>query len=128
MKMVKTILLSALVAVSMGSFSTAAMAEASDGRIAYGPAEAIDMVIGEIKKAQVAINEGKPADEVYKIIKQGTDYSKEVNANDVVDRARSKANDILKKARSAAKDGDLKTAAEFLPPAEKAFADLKPLI
>lgn len=128
MKMVKTILLSTLVAVSMGSFSTTAMAEASEGRISYSPGDAIDMVIGEIKKAQAAINEGKPADEVYKIIKQGTDYSKEVNANDVVDRARSKANDILKKARTAAKEGDLKTAAEFLPPAEKAFADLKPLI
>lgn len=128
MKIVKTILLSTAVALSMGAFSTAAMAEASDGRIAYTPAEAIDLVIGEIKKAQLAITEGKSADEVYKIIKQGTDYSKEVNANDVVDRARSKANDILKKARTAAKEGDLKTAAEFLPPAEKAFADLKPLI
>jgi hypothetical protein len=128
MKILKTILLSTMVAASMGTFSTAAMAEASDGRISYTPAEAIDMVIGQIKKAQLAISEGKPAKEVYDIIKLGTDYSKEVNANDVVDRARSKANDILKKARTAAKDGDLKTAAEFLPPAEKAFADLKPLI
>ena len=128
MKIVKTILLSSMVAFSMGAFSTAAMAEAGDGRIAYAPAEAIDLVIGQIKKAQLAIQEGKPAKEVYDIIKQGTDYSKEVNANDVVDRARSKANDILKKARTAAKEGDLKTAAEFLPPAEKAFADLKPLI
>ncbi len=128
MKTLKTIILSSLIALSMGAFSSAAMAEASEGRIAYGPAEAIDLVLGEIKKAQVAIQEGKSADEVYKIIKQGTDYSKEVNANDVVDRARSKANDVLKKARTAAKEGDLKTAAEFLPPAEKAFADLKPLI
>ena len=128
MRTIKTIVLSSLIALSMGAFSTAALAEASEGRISYSPADAIDMVIGEIKKAQAAINEGKSADEVYKIIKQGMDYSKEVNANDVVDRARSKANDILKKARTAAKDGDLKKAAEFLPPAEKAFADLKPLI
>ncbi len=128
MRTIKTIVLSSLIALSMGAFSTAALAEAGEGRISYSPADAIDMVIGEIKKAQAAINEGKPADDVYKIIKQGMDYSKEVNANDVVDRARSKANDILKKARTAAKDGDLKKAAEFLPPAEKAFADLKPLI
>ncbi len=128
MKTIKTIVLSSLIALSMGAFSTVALAEASDGRISYAPADAIDAVIGKIKEAQAAIDAGKSGDEVYAIIKQGTDLSKEVNANDVVDRARSKANDILKKARTAAKAGDLKTAAEFLPPAEKAFADLKPLI
>jgi hypothetical protein len=128
MKTIKTIVLSSLIALSMGAFSTVALAEASDGRISYSPAEAIDAVIGKIKEAQAAITAGKSGDEVYNIIKQGTDLSKEVNANDVVDRARAKANDVLKKARTAAKSGDLKTAAEFLPPAEKAFADLKPLI
>jgi hypothetical protein len=128
MNTIKTILISSLMALFMGSFSSVALAEASDGRIAYAPAEAIDAVIGKIKEAQEAIAAGKSGDEVYSIIKQGTDLSKEVNANDVVDRARSKANDILKKARTAAKEGDVKKAAEFLPPAEKAFADLKPLI
>ncbi|MBK8815480.1 MAG: hypothetical protein IPN42_08245 [Methylococcaceae bacterium] len=128
MKTIKTIVLSSLIALSMGAFSTVAFAEVDPGRTAYAPADAIDLVLGQIKKAEVAIQEGKPAADVYAIIKQGTDYSKEVNANDVVDRARAKANDILKKARTAAKEGDLKTAAEFLPPAEKAFADLKPLI
>ena len=128
MKTIKTILLSSLIALAMGTFSTAVLAEASEGRISYSPEDAIDMVLGEIKKAQDAIAAGKSSDEVYKIIKQGMDYSKEVNANDVVDRARAKANDILKKARSAAKEGDVKKASEFLPPAAKAFADLKPLI
>jgi hypothetical protein len=128
MKILKTIVLSSLVALAMGAFSSVALAEAGEGRISYSPHDAVDMVLGEIKKAQEAITAGKPSDEVYKIIKQGMDYSKEVNANDVVDRARAKANDILKKARTAAKEGDLKTAAEFLPPAAKAFADLKPLI
>jgi hypothetical protein len=128
MKTLKTIALSSLIALAMGAFSSVALAEAGEGRISYAPADAVDMVLGEIKKAQEAITAGKSNDEVYKIIKQGMDYSKEVNANDVVDRARAKANDILKKARTAAKEGDLKTAAEFLPPATKAFADLKPLI
>lgn len=128
MKTLKTIILSSMIALSMGAFSSAAMAEASDGRISYAPAEAIDAVIGKIKEAQAAIDAGKSGDEVYAIIKQGTDLSKEVNANDVVDRARSKANDILKKARTEAKNGNPKGAAEFLPAAEKAFADLKPLI
>jgi hypothetical protein len=128
MKNIKTLVLSTLIALTMGVFSSTAMAETDPGRVSYAPADAIDLVIGQIKLAQVAIQEGKSADEVYKIIKQGTDYSKEINANDVVDRARAKANDILKKARTAAKEGNVKEAAEFLPPAEKAFADLKPLI
>jgi hypothetical protein len=128
MKTIKTILISSLIALSMGAFSSVALAESDPGRISYAPADAIDAVLGEIKKAEEAIAAGKSSDEVYKIIKQGMDYSKEVNANDVVDRARAKANDILKKARTAAKEGDVKKAAEFLPPAAKAFADLKPLI
>ena len=128
MKTIKTIVLSSLIALAMGTFSAVALAEVDPGRISYAPGDAIDLVIGKIKEAQAAITAGKSSDEVYNLIKQGTDYSKEVNANDVVDRARAKANDILKKARTAAKSGDLKTAAEFLPPAEKAFADLKPLI
>lgn len=128
MKTIKTIVLSSLIALSMGAFSTVSLAESDPGRISYAPADAIDAVIGKIKEAQAAIDAGKSGDEVYAIIKQGTDLSKEVNANDVVDRARAKANDILKKARTAAKEGDTKKAAEFLPPAEKAFADLKPLI
>ncbi len=128
MKTLKTIVLSSLIALAMGAFSTVALAEASEGRISYAPADAIDMVIGEIKKAQLAVAEGKPGAEVYKIIKQGMDYSKEVNANDVVDRERSRANDILKKARTMAKNNSMQGIEEHLEKAAKAFADLKPLI
>lgn len=128
MKSLTTIVLSSLIALAMGAFSSVAMAEASEGRISYAPADAIDMVIAEIKKAQLAVAEGKSGDEVYKIIKQGMDYSKEVNANDVVDRERSRANDILKKARTMAKNNSMKGIEEHLDKAAKAFADLKPLI
>lgn len=81
----------------MGAFSTAAMAEASEGRISYAPADAIDMMIGELKKAKLAAYEGKSGDEVYKLCKQAMDYGKDVNANDVVDRERSRANEHIKK-------------------------------
>ena len=128
MKTFKMIVLSSLIALAMGAFSTAALAEDMDARISYAPADAIDMVIGEIKKATLAVAEGKSSDEVYKIIKQGMDYSKEVNANDVVDRERSRANDILKKARIMAKANSMQGIEEHLNNAEKAFADLKPLI
>jgi flagellin-specific chaperone FliS len=56
------------------------------------------------------------------------DYSKEVNANDVVDRERSRANDVLKKARTMAKNNSMQGIEEHLDKAEKAFTDLKPLI
>jgi hypothetical protein len=128
MKNLKTIVLSSLIAMSMGAFSTVALAEAGEGRISYSPADAIDMVLGEIKKAQAAVAAGATGDEVYKIIKQGMDYSKEVNANDVVDRERARANEILKKARTMAKNNSMKGIEEHLTNAAKAFADLKPLI
>ena len=128
MKTLKTIGLSSLIALTMGAFSSAVLAEASEGRISYAPADAIDMVIGEIKKAQLAVSEGKSGDEAYKIINQDMDYSREVNANDVVDGERSRANEILKKARTMAKNNSMQDIEEHLQNAAKAFADLKPLI
>jgi hypothetical protein len=128
MKTLKIIALSSLVALAMGTFSSVALAEAGEGRISYSPADAIDMVLGEIKKAQAAVAAGASGDEVYKIIKQGMDYSKEVNANDVVDRERARANETLKKARTMAKNNDMKGIEEHLTNAAKAFTDLKPLI
>jgi hypothetical protein len=70
MKTFKMIGLSFLIALAMGAFSSAALAEDMDARISYAPADAIDMVIGEIKKAKLAVAEGKPGTEVYKIIKR----------------------------------------------------------
>jgi hypothetical protein len=128
MKTLKTIVLSSLIALAMGTFSAAVLAEAGEGRVSYSPADAIDMVLGEIKKAQAAVAAGASGDEVYKIIKQGMDYSKEVNANDVVDRERARANETLKKARTMAKNNSMKGIEEHLEKAAKAFADLKPLI
>ncbi len=128
MKTLKIIVLSSLVALTMGAFSSVALAEAGEGRVSYSPADAIDMVLGEIKKAQAAVAAGASGDDVYKIIKQGMDYSKEVNANDVVDRERARANEILKKARTMAKTNSMQGIEEPLEKAAKAFTDLKPLI
>lgn len=128
MKMLKTIVLSSLVALSMGAFSTAAMAEASEGRISYAPADAIDLMIGELKKAKLAASEGKSGDEVYKLCKQAMDYGKDVNANDVVDRERSRANEHIKKARGMAKKNEMKGIEEHLDAAIKKLEEMKGLI
>jgi hypothetical protein len=128
MKTIKTIVLSSLIALAMGSFSTAALAEASEGRISYSPADAIDLMIGELKKAKLAAAEGKSGDEVYKLIKQSMDYGKDVNANDVVDRERSRTNEVIKKARTMAKKNEMTGIDEHLDNAIKQLEHIKSLI
>ena len=128
MKTLKTIVLSSLIALTMGTFSSAVLAEAGEGRIAYSPADAIDLMIGELKKAKLAAAEGKPGDEVYKLIKQAMDYGKDVNANDVVDRERSRTNEVIKKARTMAKKNEMNGIDEHLDRAIKELGDIKGLI
>lgn len=128
MKTLKIIMLSSLIALAMGSFSSVAMAEASEGRISYAPADAIDLMIGELKKAKLAVAEGKSGDEVYKLIKQSMDYGKDVNANDVVDRERSRANETIKKARAMAKKNEMTGIDEHLDKAIQQLEHMKTLI
>jgi hypothetical protein len=128
MKTLKIILISSLVALTMGTFSSVAMAEASEGRISYAPADAIDLMIGELKKAKLAVADGKPSEEVYKLLKQSKDYGKDVNANDVVDRERSRANEHIKKAIGMAKQNDLKGIDEHIDAAIKKLIEMKGLI
>ena len=128
MKILRKVLLSLLIAASMGAVSTSAMAEADKGRIEYAPAEAINMTVDKIKAALDAIKNGEKGAAVAELIKGALDISKEINANDKVDRARSKANSMLKNARNHAKNNSLQEAEQELQSAEKAFNDLKGLI
>ncbi|WAK02190.1 hypothetical protein [Methylobacter sp. YRD-M1] len=128
MKILKKVLLSLLIAASMGTVSTSAMAEAEKGRIEYAPAEAINMTVDKINAALDAIKSGSEGAAVADLIKAALDTSKEINANDKVDRARSKANSKLKDARNHAKNNSLQEAEQELQSAEKAFNDLKGLI
>lgn len=128
MKILRKVLLSLLIAASMGAVSTSAMAEAEKGRIEYAPAEAINMTVDKIKSAQDAIKNGEKGAAVADLIKGALDISKEINANDKVDRARSKANTMLKNARNHAKNNSLQEAEQELQSAEKAFNDLKGMI
>ncbi|MDO9423663.1 MAG: hypothetical protein Q7T40_05685 [Methylobacter sp.] len=128
MKILKKILLSLLIAASMGAVSTSVLAETDAGRITYAPAEAIDIVTGKIKVALDAVTSGSEGEQVAELIKDASDASKEINANDKVDIARSKANNILKLARKHAKEAALQEAEQELRNALKAFNDLKSLI
>jgi hypothetical protein len=128
MKMIKKFGLALLIATSMGTFSTAVMAEASDGRISYGPHEAVDLVVGKIKTAIEAAKGGADGEKLAPLIKEALDASKEINANDRVDVARLRANNVLKSARKHAKESSLQEAEQELEKALKDFEALRGLI
>ncbi|MGZ5051261.1 MAG: hypothetical protein ACXWF8_10425 [Methylobacter sp.] len=128
MKMLKKVLLSLLIAASMGAVSTSAIAETDKGRIAYAPAEAINLAIGKIKVALDAITSGTEGAQVEELIKDALDASKEINANDKVDVARGRANNKLKSAKLHAKQAALQEAEQELRDAQKMFEDLKKML
>ena len=102
------------------------------------PTQGIDATIVQIneslKAIQSRVNGGSAdskdaSDEVIiENIKDALKLSKEINANDKVDRNRNRANGDLKKAREAVQEGDLNKASEELKIAEKRFKDLKGMI
>lgn len=127
MKMMKKIMLSLLVAGAMGAASTSVFAESDAGRTVYKPADAVDMIKGKIQTTIEAINGGADGAKAEEMIKDVLSASKEVNANDRVDAARSKANNKLKSAKNHARENALQEASQELKEAEKMFEDLKKL-
>jgi hypothetical protein len=128
MKVLKKILVSLAIASALGAVSHSAMAETDKGRVVYAPAEAIDNTVAKIRIALTAITQGTDGDKAADLIKDASDSSKEINANDRVDRARQKANNLLKSARTHAKDKATQEAEQELREAITAFEALKPLI
>jgi hypothetical protein len=128
MKILKKIALAALVGASMGVFSTSAMAEASDGRIVYAPKEAIELTVKKIEAALAAATTGGDGEQIASLTKAASDMSKEINANDKVDIARSRANVVLKNARNAAKAGNIPEAEQLLRKALHDFTALNDLL
>jgi len=128
MKILKKLLLSLLIAASMGAISTSGFAETDKGRVTYAPADAIDIVSAKIKIALEAATSGSEGEKVSDLIKDALDASKEINANDKVDMARSRANNKLKSAKTHAKESALQEAEQELKEAAKMFSELKGLI
>jgi ElaB/YqjD/DUF883 family membrane-anchored ribosome-binding protein len=141
MKLLKSTFVATTLVLSLGSFSTTASAVCLGMACMYNkmtPAEGIDATVGQVNEALKAIqlrNSGgaagsdKDSDNVITDnIKEALKLSKEINANDKVDRNRNRANDYLKKARKAVKDGDLTKATEDLKEAEQRFVELKSML
>lgn len=130
MKLLKSAVVATTLALSLGSFS--ATAEVCLGMACMynrmTPAEGIDATVGQVTKALIALNDNAGADVVINDIKEALKMSKEINANDKLDRNRNRANDYLKKARAAVQDGDSVKATELLKEAENRFSDLRGMI
>jgi len=86
------------------------------------------MVVAKIQLAIDGIDKGANSDEAAALIKPAIDLSKEINANDKVDNARSKANRRLESAITNAKSSSLQEAEQELKDAKKDFEALKSLI
>ncbi len=127
MKILKSAIVAFSLALTLGSFSTSAVA-CESGRVCYTPEEAIELVLQNIKSAMDAIDSGSEGEVVSSLIKAASDASKEINANDVVDRNRQRANAVLKKARKEAKKEQLQVAEEHLKQAKKKFEALKGML
>lgn len=128
MKVLKKIALAALVAASLGAVSTTSFAESDPGRISYAPAQAIDLLAGKVQTAIDALTSGSDAEISGKLIKDASDFSKEVNANDRVARAIAKATNVVKAARKDVQDGNAQQGETKLREAHKAILEAKGLI
>ena len=130
MNLLKSAVVATALALSLGSFS--ATADICLGMACMynkmTPIEGIDATVGQVNEALKAINDKAGEEVIIGNIKEALAVSKEINANDKVDRNRNRANDYLKKARTAVKGGDLITATEHLKEAEKRFLELKGMI
>ena len=127
MKLLKSVIVAFSLALSLGFFSTTAVA-CESGRTCYGPYEAIEIVLGHIGMAIKAVDEGQNGPSVNVHVKAALAASKEINANDKVDVARSRANAHLKKARSAFRKSKMQDGEDHLGMAEKAFEGLKGML
>jgi len=125
MKFLKSAVVAITLGLSLGAFSTSALAECEDGRTCFGPEQAIDMVLGKIAEAMKGIDDKADASDIEKLIKEGISGKKEINASDIVSRYASKAAQHLKKAKKAVKSGDMEKAMGHLGDAENGFEGLK---
>jgi len=131
MKILKPLLLSAMLGASMGVFSTAAVSGecAEDkGRTCYEPAEAINETVELVREARHAIDNGNDTAGILNLIKAAKNMGKEINANDTLDRQRAKAAGFLKKAKKAMKVGDNQGAHTLLLEAETRYKALHSLL
>ena len=120
MNVIQKLFLPVIIALSLGSISTTALAF-EEGRTVFSPAAAIKAILGKIKEAEDAIEAGAEGQMVVPIIKDAIKLGKEVNASDIVSRNVSKGRGHLKKARKEVKNENSQVAQEHLKDAAEQF-------
>ncbi len=128
MKTLKKIALAAIVAASLGAVSTTSFAESDPGRVVYAPTQAVDMYVAKIQTAIDSLTSGADAETSGKLMKEASDFSKEVNANDKVARVVAKATNLVKAARKDVQEGNAQQAETKLRDAHKQAIEAKGLI
>ncbi len=131
MKLLKSAAIVTTLALSLGFFSTTANAICLGMACMYNkmtPLQAIMAVEVQVDSALEAISNENGNSVIVKQIKDALKASKEINANDKVDRNRMRANSSLKTARKAVKDDDLDLAKKHLFVAKKRFSGLKDML
>jgi hypothetical protein len=118
MKILKNVVLSLFMAVSVAGVSTAALASENS--------EKADIVIAKIKEAKDAITAEKPNKDVSSIVSEAKAKSKNISASDQMAVKVQRAAQHLSKAIGALKESDPKLATEHLNAGEEAFTKLKP--
>jgi hypothetical protein len=131
MKLFQRAIVVMTLALSLGSFSTTATAVCMGMACMYAnmtPLQGINATISQIDAAQEAIDAHHSDQAIIGNIKDALKLSKEINANDKVDRNRQRANGYLKKARKAVKQDEFDTATEHLTEARARFEGLKDML
>ncbi len=128
MKFIKTLLLTACLTASLGSYSTAALARCEDGSTCIEADAAINHVVNKILEARHAIDNGADSQGILNLIQEAINLSLDINANDTVNKQTQKAAKYLKLARKDLKQSALQKTEAHLVMAEKSFNQLYKLL
>lgn len=131
MKLLKSAALATTLAFSLGLISTPANAICMGMACMYNsmtPLQAIMATEMSVDEVINLVDENAEKELILKAIKSTLKATKEINANDKVDRNRMRANKSMKKARKALKDDDYVTAKEHLVEAKQRYSGLQDML
>lgn len=131
MKLIHRAIVTTTLTLSIAVFSATATAVCMGMACMYAnmtPLEGINATVGQIDTALEAIDAHYSDQAIIGNIRDALKLSKEINANDKVDRNRQRANGYLKKARKAVKQDEFDAATEHLIEARTRFLGLKGML
>ncbi|NOT85013.1 MAG: hypothetical protein HOP02_09635 [Methylococcaceae bacterium] len=113
----KNVLLSLVITIALGLFSTLALAE--------GGLPDVENVCAKLKESSAALASGASNDAVSDLAKQAIGLTKDIIVSDKVTIKRTKATNGIKAAVAALKKDDKKAAGDLLKQATEDFEGLK---